>query len=120
MLADMLEPLSGFEGRDFIELRDRIWPMVIEQAVAEKPPDSSPTFVFERSVAGTMVPGEELTVDYALFEAVEDFVAGWECVCGSNVCRKRVTGKDWRLLALQDRYAGHFLPLIGKRITRFP
>ena len=35
-------------------------------------------------------PGEELTIDYALFEAVEDFMAEWECVCGSNSCRKRV------------------------------
>ena len=72
------------------------------------------TLVTRRSVP----TNEELTVDYALFEAVEDFVAVWDCVCGSNVCRKRVTGKDWRLLELQERYTGHFLPLIGKRITR--
>ena len=29
-------------------------------------------------------PGEELTVDYALFEAYEGFVGTWECVCGST------------------------------------
>ena len=49
MLADMLEPLFGFDGRGFIELRDRIWPMVIEQAVADGLPGLIATFVFERS-----------------------------------------------------------------------
>ena len=56
MLADMLEPLFGFDGRGFIELRDRIWPMVIEQAVAEGVPGLIVTFVFERTVPETMVP----------------------------------------------------------------
>ena len=57
--------------------------------------------------------GAELTTDYALFEAVEDFEAEWECQCGSAHCRKRFTGKDWRIPELQERYAGHFLPLIS-------
>ena len=61
--------------------------------------------------------GAELTIDYALFEAVEDFEAEWECQCGSAHCRKRFTGKDWRIPELQERYAGHFLPLISKRIA---
>ena len=60
--------------------------------------------------------GEELTVDYALFEACEGFVGTWECVCGSIGCRGRVTGRDWRMPELRRRYAGHFLPLIGRRI----
>ena len=33
LLADMLEPIFGFDGRGFIRLRDRIWPMVFELAV---------------------------------------------------------------------------------------
>ena len=33
LLADMLEPIFGFDGRGFIRLRDRIWPMVVELAV---------------------------------------------------------------------------------------
>lgn len=69
-------------------------------------------------VARRSIPtGEELTVDYALFEAAEDFEATWECRCGSTVCRKRVTGQDWRRPDLQRRYAGHFLPLIARRIA---
>ena len=60
--------------------------------------------------------GEELTVDYALWEADENYVSRWECKCGSSMCRKRVTGNDWRLPELQERYKGHFTPLINKRI----
>ena len=69
-------------------------------------------------VARRSIPtGEELTVDYALFEASEDFTAEWECACGSDVCREQVTGRDWRRLDLQERYAGHFLPLIARRFA---
>jgi SET domain-containing protein len=63
-------------------------------------------------------PDDELTTDYALFEAWEDFVSPWECVCGSEFCRKKITGKDWRIQELQERYKGHFLPLITKRIEK--
>lgn len=62
--------------------------------------------------------GEEVTNDYALMEADENFVTKWECRCGSPICRKRITGKDWRLPELQARYKGHFSPLVNKRIER--
>jgi len=60
--------------------------------------------------------GEELVVDYALFEADERFVARWSCTCGTPVCRKTVTGVDWRRPEIQQRYAGHFSPLLNQRI----
>jgi len=59
---------------------------------------------------------EEITADYALWEADEKYISAWECHCGSALCRKRVTGKDWRLHDLQNRYQNHFSPLINKRI----
>jgi uncharacterized protein len=62
--------------------------------------------------------GQEITIDYALFEADENFVSSWVCKCGSSFCRTRVTGKDWRLPDIQERYANHFSPLINKRIKR--
>jgi hypothetical protein len=64
-----------------------------------------------------IVPGEELTVDYALFEADQDAIMSWQCVCSSPDCRKRATGNDWRLQELHLRYAGHFLPLTARRIS---
>ena len=56
LLADMLEPVFGFDGQGFIRLRDRIWPMVVEQAVADGLKGLITTFVFERSLPEDMVP----------------------------------------------------------------
>ena len=60
--------------------------------------------------------GEEITADYAAWEADENYISKWECICGSINCRKKITGKDWKSPALQERYKNHFSPLINKRI----
>jgi hypothetical protein len=63
--------------------------------------------------------GEELTFDYALCTVN----SAWHidpCACGSPLCRRRVTGDDWRRKDLQQRYAGHFSPFINERIAREP
>lgn len=62
--------------------------------------------------------GEELTADYALWEADEKFVSPWICKCGSVNCRGKITGTDWRKPKLQDLYWGHFSPLINHRIGK--
>jgi hypothetical protein len=62
--------------------------------------------------------GEELTADYALWEEDENYVMRWTCECGSPLCRGRVTGRDWRLPQLRERYRGHFSPFINDRIAR--
>lgn len=61
-------------------------------------------------------PGEELTADYVLWETDENKVSKWECSCGSVNCRHFITGKDWQRPELQEKYRGHFLPFIEKRI----
>jgi SET domain-containing protein len=61
--------------------------------------------------------GEELTADYALWEAREDYVSSWDCHCGAKNCRGKVTGTDWMLQELQISYSGHFSPLLNKRIA---
>ena len=60
--------------------------------------------------------GEELTLDYALFSSAPEW--RMECHCGSALCRRVVTGNDWRLPELQERYAGHFSPFINVRIAK--
>jgi len=60
--------------------------------------------------------GEELTIDYCLFEGDEDHVPAWTCRCGSAHCRGRFTGRDWRRADLQERYRGHFSPFVEARI----
>ncbi len=59
---------------------------------------------------------EELTADYALWEADEDHISPWECHCGTSLCRHQITGKDYKLPQLQKRYKDHFSELINKRI----
>lgn len=49
--------------------------------------------------------GDELTFDYATGDDDD-----WQmtCACGAALCRGKVTGRDWRRLELQERYAGWF------------
>jgi len=61
--------------------------------------------------------GEELTVDYALFQTGA-YVSEWECGCGAVDCRKRITGQDWKIPEVQKRYNGHFSPFLNRKIER--
>jgi uncharacterized protein len=62
-------------------------------------------------------PGEEITGDDAVWEATPSYVVE-PCRCGSAACRGRFTGDDWRRPEVQQRYRGHFLPSISRRIAR--
>ncbi len=62
--------------------------------------------------------GEEVTADYAEWVAYPDYETIKDCKCGSLLCRHLVTGNDWRLPVLQERYKGHWPPYLAKRIER--
>ena len=49
--------------------------------------------------------GEELCHDYAM-ERTDDYLL--DCHCGSPLCRGKVTGEDWKLPELQQRYGDYF------------
>ncbi len=49
--------------------------------------------------------GEELFHDYAM-ERSDDYTLN--CHCGSPLCRGKVTGDDWKLPDLQQRYGDYF------------
>jgi hypothetical protein len=59
--------------------------------------------------------GEELCFDYAMSDTndYDEFV----CACDAPSCRRLVTGGDWRLAELQDRYRGYFSAYIERRIA---
>ena len=59
-----------------------------------------------------VAPGEELTVDYCLFDVSPEPMT---CRCGTRGCRGTVTGEDWRLPELQARYAGWFSTYLADR-----
>jgi hypothetical protein len=61
--------------------------------------------------------GEELTLDEALISDDASFLME-PCRCGAAGCRGTVTGADWRIPEVQERYAGHFSPFLNDRIAR--
>lgn len=72
------------------------------------------TLVARRDIA----PGEESTVDYALFTALPDWRLDQPCRCGALVCRHIINGNDWQLPDVQQRYYPHFSPFLNRRIER--
>jgi hypothetical protein len=62
--------------------------------------------------------GEEVTVDYALFTTQSNWMLDSRCHCGSQHCRRIITGDDWRRKDVQERYRNHFSPFINRRIER--
>lgn len=40
-----------------------------------------------------------------------------DCRCGSVRCRDTVTGRDWQLPDLQQRYGKHWVPVLLERIA---
>ena len=58
---------------------------------------------------------EELTTDFAIFQPYSEYLLE-PCACGSSICRGRMTGNDWKLPELQERYRGYFTPYIERLI----
>ena len=60
--------------------------------------------------------GEELTFDYATCDDTD--YDEFSCLCGSENCRGRVTGNDWKIPELREKYAGHFASYIQHQIDK--
>ena len=58
---------------------------------------------------------EEITVDYATFSTLPNFTM--PCHCAAASCRGRVTGNDWQLRELQNRYGQHWTPAALRLIS---
>ena len=61
--------------------------------------------------------GEELCHDYAM-ERSDAYAL--DCHCGSRLCRGKVSGDDWKLADLQQRYRGYFSLYIENKINGGP
>jgi uncharacterized protein len=59
-------------------------------------------------------PGEEITFDYAMSES-SDFEM--YCKCGSPLCRRKVTGEDWKRTDLQERYSNFFSEYLKRKLN---
>lgn len=58
---------------------------------------------------------EEICFDYAMSDSLpyDEFTCG----CGTPTCRGTITGNDWQLPELQQRYAGYFSLYLQRRIA---
>ncbi len=60
-------------------------------------------------------PGEEICFDYATCDS-HDYCE-FDCACGAEACRGRITAGDWELPELQERYRGFFSPYLERLIA---
>ncbi len=74
--------------------------------------DGQITYVALRDIKS----GEELVMDYGMSFTTMIAFPKFSCKCGSRLCRKTVTGDDWKLKSLQDRYGDTFAGFILKKI----
>jgi len=58
--------------------------------------------------------GEELTNDYAMWLSDDEYRL--ECKCGKAECRRIITGNDWKIPKLQEKYKGYFSTYIQRKI----
>lgn len=59
---------------------------------------------------------EQVCFDYAMVIHLATY--RFPCRCGSSCCRGVVTGEDWKLQELQQRYAGYFSWYLQEKINR--
>ncbi|MCD4780331.1 MAG: SET domain-containing protein-lysine N-methyltransferase [Candidatus Omnitrophica bacterium] len=60
--------------------------------------------------------GEEITYDYMMTDADYDY--SFHCACSSMCCRKVITGRDWMIKELQEKYRGYFTWHVENKIRQ--
>lgn len=72
------------------------------------------TVIARRDIAA----GEEITLDQGTWNFDEpEYTWDYEtCGCGALNCRKTLTENDWKRADVQDRYRGHFHPMVQAMI----
>jgi len=74
------------------------------------------TIVAKRDIGA----GEEITLDQGTWNFEDKTYTDNEelCSCGAKNCRKILTENDWKIPSVQEKYKGHFHPLIQKMIRK--
>lgn len=57
--------------------------------------------------------GEEITQDYGMLDNAN---YSFKCTCGADNCRGIVTGYDWKIKELQDKYYDYFAQYLKEKI----
>jgi len=65
-------------------------------------------------------PGDDVTYDYCTTETENSkhVAKGWKCLCGTQVCRGRLTGVEYKDLELQKRYEHRWAAYIQAKIDK--
>lgn len=120
--------MSSLEFHDLPEHRQIHSLQIAEDLFMVAPEASEPADMFNHScdpnlgIHGSIMlvamkpisAGDEITFDYAMCDA--DSYDEFECHCGSDNCRGKVTGNDWMIGELQQRYRGYFSAYLAQRI----
>jgi hypothetical protein len=62
--------------------------------------------------------GEEITLDQGTWNIEDAYIEDREpCSCRAKTCRGMLTEEDWKRSDVQERYAGHFHPLVAALLT---
>lgn len=64
----------------------------------------------------SIMPAEEVTVDYAYWEAEESWRLNGQCRCKSACCRLTITGVDYRRPELSSRMLSWAAPFVRRRL----
>ena len=74
------------------------------------------TVVARRDIAA----GEEITMDQATWNFEDDSYTDNKepCACGALDCRHVLTMEDWKIPALQEKYKGHFHPVVQEMLKQ--
>jgi hypothetical protein len=117
----MLETLPPAEQVHILQIEDDLYIQPIREELAHLVNHScNPNAGFAGQIATVAVRdiavGEEICFDYAMCDGspYDEFT----CLCGAANCRKRISGNDWQIPELWERYKGHFSPYLQRRIDQ--
>ena len=122
VISDQLSEITVSVGDYALQIHDRFYLSPISKAEVDRMTifinhscdpnvgfDGQITYVAMRDIE----PEEELCHDYAM-ERTDNY--SLDCRCGSDLCRGRVTGEDWKDPELQQRYGNYFSSYILSKI----
>ncbi|MFC1687896.1 SET domain-containing protein [Patescibacteria group bacterium] len=110
------------KGRDYmLQVDDNLFAVTTEKEILEEADYINHSCDPNCGIQGSLVfiamrdiePGEEITFDYAMSESSKFTI---DCNCGKSSCRKKITGEDWKLQELQNKYNGFFSDYLQKKI----
>jgi SET domain-containing protein len=117
---EQLEAYSPLLQSLSVQIEDDLYLVPIEAEAADRVNHScNPNAGIQGQIALVALrdiqPDEEVCFDYAMTDSspYDEF----KCRCGEPTCRGRITGNDWQIEDLWERYDGFFSAYMRRRIN---